>query len=395
MRITIHGPVRDTLAFIGHIRERNRIFVKTNPEPLGPGSMNELSLRLHPGVLRLRIDSLKEETEAVRTYRLIPKEKGEKIPPFRAGQYIGVHLSVDGIRVTRPYSISSSPDEAESGNYYDITVKKQETGFASPFIFRHWKEGSELLCSGPSGSFSYEPLRDGARVVCLAGGTGITPFRSIITDSLAHEQTEFVLFYGANCQEELLFLEDFEALGKAYPKRFTLIPVCVDADGWTGESGFLSGSLIRKAVPKPEEACYFICGPEAMKAYLAREMAGWGLRPRQVREERSEAAMPSAGVGWEEGSISIEVLIDGERTVIPALRGETVLAALERAGLNPPSLCRSGDCGWCRSRVIAGSFSVPGEGCRVRKADEKFGCFHPCISYPVSDMIISVPRNPI
>ena len=69
---------------------------------------------------------------------------------------------------------------------------------------------------------------------------------------------------------------------------------------------------------------------------------------------------------------------------------ETILTAMERAGLDVPSKCRAGGCGYCHSRLISGKFTIAGADKR-RLADSKFGFIHPCCSYPDSDMELDVP----
>ena len=77
---------------------------------------------------------------------------------------------------------------------------------------------------------------------------------------------------------------------------------------------------------------------------------------------------------------------------IPASARETLLVAMERAGIRAPAKCRAGGCGFCHSRLISGKFSIAGADKR-RLADEKFGYIHPCCTYPDSDMEIEVPRG--
>jgi ferredoxin len=76
---------------------------------------------------------------------------------------------------------------------------------------------------------------------------------------------------------------------------------------------------------------------------------------------------------------------------IPALENETLLSAMERAGLKAPSRCKSGSCGFCHSRLISGEYHVNKEHEYRRLADFKFGFIHPCCTYPESDMEIDVP----
>ncbi|MFH2112929.1 MAG: iron-sulfur cluster-binding domain-containing protein [Spirochaetota bacterium] len=389
--VTIHGPIRDTLSFVAHLRLRNRHFKAASASTLPVGAMNLLASALHPSALTLRVATVREETALVRTYRFVPALEGTSLPSFRAGQYLSIGDTINGVNAERPYSISCTPDESAAGNYYEITVKRKEDGFFSARILDTWKPGCTVRSSGPLGTFYYEPLRDGPELVCLAGGTGITPFRSIIGDALAHTDARFTLFFGVACPDELLFMRAFEALADHHPDRFRIMTVCADADDkWDGEKGFLSAALIRKNIPSIKGSCFFICGPEGLKRYFDDESRDWGLAPRQVRTENYGGGETLA----KDIPLAIEVRRDGETSTISADPAETILMALERAGLEPPSLCRSGDCGWCRSRLLEGEILVRPGANGVRMADGKFGYFHPCITYPKSPIIMRVSRNP-
>ena len=80
-----------------------------------------------------------------------------------------------------------------------------------------------------------------------------------------------------------------------------------------------------------------------------------------------------------------------QSTTIPARANESLLIALERAGIVAPSLCRSGVCSACRSQVLAGQTFTPAELDHRRAADREFGYVNTCIAYPLSDLTIKVP----
>ncbi len=77
--------------------------------------------------------------------------------------------------------------------------------------------------------------------------------------------------------------------------------------------------------------------------------------------------------------------------VIDAYQNETLIAAMERAGLPAPVRCKSGSCGYCHSRLVKGECTIPEKYDSRRAADLKFGFLHPCCTYPDSDMEIDVP----
>ena len=67
--------------------------------------------------------------------------------------------------------------------------------------------------------------------------------------------------------------------------------------------------------------------------------------------------------------------------------------AAERAGICVPERCRSGECGWCRSRLLSGSVYVPARTDGRRRADVAFGYIHPCASFAMSDLVLDVPNG--
>ena len=120
-----------------------------------------------------------------------------------------------------------------------------------------------------------------------------------------------------------------------------------------------------------------------------------GLPRRRVRHEAygeyhhadRDDGFPQDAVG-KTFQLTVE-LPDGQR-VIPAKSGESLLVALERAGIRAPSKCRSGECGFCRSRLGRGSVYVPSVIEYRRGADKKDGYVHPCCSFPTSDCQIFI-----
>ena len=66
---------------------------------------------------------------------------------------------------------------------------------------------------------------------------------------------------------------------------------------------------------------------------------------------------------------------------------------LERAGITAPSRCRSGECSWCRSKLVSGEVFVPEKTDGRRRADIEFGYIHPCASFPMSDIVLDVPNS--
>lgn len=88
---------------------------------------------------------------------------------------------------------------------------------------------------------------------------------------------------------------------------------------------------------------------------------------------------------------TLTVHMRDEVYTIPAMQNDTLLTAMERAGLNAPNKCRASGCGFCHSKWLAGEYHVAEGRDGRREADRKFGFIHPCVTCPLSDMEIDVP----
>ena len=350
---------------------------------------------LHPGVQNVVVTEIIEQ-EGAKTFRLEPDTGAgtKRLAPFTAGQYVCILLRLEGSVFTRPYAISSSPVDAYADKpFYTITVKGVKDGFASQHILKNWKVGEKVTITEPDGTFYHEPLRDAGKVIGLAGGSGITPFYSMaqaIRDG--KEDFDLTLIYGCRSEKEILFRDELDKIAKECSK-FNVVYVLSDEtkDGY--ESGFITADLIKKYSEGSEDYSLFICGPKAMYDFVRKETEKLGLPRRRVRYEapgeyknpENDADFPKDAVGK---TYNITVDTPDGRKIIPARSGESVLVALERAGIAAKSHCRSGECGYCRVRVKSGEYYAPKSYDHRKGADVKNNYIHACSAFPVSDLHI-------
>ena len=354
---------------------------------------NELAKALHPGVQHLKVAKVVEHSGDVKTFWLeADPEKGtQALAWFSAGQYLSVSLDVGPVKLTRPYSLSSSPREALEGRC-SLTIKRIEGGLATNYILDNWAVGTQVKASEPLGVFTYEPLRDAKTVIGVAGGSGITPFRSLakaIADG--DEDASMILLYGSRTLGDAVFQEELKALES---ERFKLVNVLSDEEKDGCEHGFITAELIRKYAPAGDYSI-FLCGPQAMYDFVDKEIAALGLRKKFIRHEMfGEFFNPGKEPDYPANvalSFRLTVRIAGtERTVI-APADTSVLRTLEANGITAPSHCRSGECGWCHSRLVSGEVYTPKSVDGRREADVLYGYIHPCCAFPLSDLTIEVP----
>ncbi len=344
--------------------------------------------RLHPERLSLQVADRVTETPSTKTFRLVSKD-GD-LPPFQAGQYISLFLEIAGIQTSRPYSISSPP---HSTDCYDITVRRVENGLVSNFLMDDVVIGDDLVSSGPAGHFYFNPLIHQRAMICFAGGSGITPFMSMIREIVeCGLDRSLTLFYGNKTTDDIIF---HEALGRI-SERFAniiYIPVIEEPSAdYAGECGLMTAELIRAVIDDMSGKSFFICGPQGMYDFCLPELEGLGIARRKIRQEMYGAPLDIwQDPGWPRAVdpdrlFSVQVK-NGKP--LKAKAGEPLLVSLEKCGTVVPSLCRSGECSMCRLKILSGKVFQPA-GVPVRKSDRQFGYVHSCAAYPLSDLEILI-----
>ena len=357
---------------------------------------NKIAKALHPEIQHLVVKEVIPFSDDVKTYTLVADNEAgtEALAYFSAGQYLSIRLKVGDIELTRPYSISSCPKDALDG-YYQLTIKRVEGGLASEYILDNWVEGTKVSTSAPQGTFTYERLRDAKTVIGVAGGSGITPFRSL-AKSIANGDEDFnlVLLYGSRTQLDILFLDELKAIENSCDK-FKLVNVLSEEKVEGEESGFITADLIKKYAPEGNYSI-FLCGPQGMYNFVDKEIEKLGLRQKFVRHELfGEYHNPEKLEGYPMDAVGktfkLTVTVCGVTSVVDCSANETMLSAMERGGILAPANCRSGECGWCHSRLVSGNVYVPKRGDGRRLADLDFGYVHPCMTFALGDCEIDVP----
>ncbi len=336
----------------------------------------------HPSVLHLTVSEIEPVSPIAKRIRLV-SDTGY-LPPFEAGQYINVFCEIDGVRTSRPYSLSSS---AKQRAYYEITVAAVEGGFVSGYLLRQLKVGDRLEANGPAGVFRYHPVFHSKRSVFLGGGSGITPFVSMIRTALeSGEDRDITLLYGSRTEELAMYHGELAAFAEGHPNfHYTLTLSDEEKEGM--EHGFIDAERIRAHVPDILDCTYYMCGPAVMMEFCRKALDELQIPGRSIRREvfgtrRDIWNEP----GWPEGMTGEELfqIKVGDQT-IEAKSGESVLTALERGGLRVNVCCRSGECSLCRVQLVSGKVFTA-QGTLLRYADELFGYIHSCKAYPISDL---------
>lgn len=177
---------------------------------------------------------------------------------YKPGQYVQIKFETDEGIDYRAYSMASNPDEHDE---IELNVKKIPEGLGSGYLHTR-KLGDAVEFSGPYGDF-YLQTDSQHKIVCVAGGVGLAPLKSIIAFWKSHGgHRKLELYYGARNVRELYDHELFLKL--AEDERFSYYPAISDEDpDWQGERGFIH-TVLERNLREGESSEAYLCGPPIM-----------------------------------------------------------------------------------------------------------------------------------
>ena len=184
---------------------------------------------------------------------------------FNPGQYLEwtlPHKKMDNRGMRRYFTIASSPTEKE----VMVGVKFYEKPSSYKQSLLSLNKGDEVIASQLAGDFIL-PKDKSKKLVFIAGGIGVTPFRSMIKYLIDNnEKRDIIFFYSNKNYKDIAYKEIFdEAVGKLKIKAiYCLNDLNSASPDWIGESGFITSEIIKKYAPDFAERMFYISGPRAM-----------------------------------------------------------------------------------------------------------------------------------
>ncbi len=253
------------------------------------------------------------------------RRDGGAFPPFSGGAHTVVEMQDGEITRLNPYSLMSNPADSST---YAISVRRDDVGRGgSLFMHRNVAVGDEMTITYPVNLFALD-LR-ARKHVFLAGGIGITPFMAMIAQ-LERSFQHWELHY-ASRNADLASYAD--TLTGKYPNN---VHIYHDDSGEAIDlKNLLNGQPLGTHV--------YVCGPAGMIKWVhaTAESAGWPAD--NVHSE--EFLAPQPGEPFQVRLCQSDIIVDvGEH--------ESLLEAIERAGVEAPFLCRGGACGQCETDVV-------------------------------------------
>jgi ferredoxin-NADP reductase len=252
---------------------------------------------------------------------------GAALPSWTPGAHIDLVL---GNGLIRQYSLCSSPKDAASWRVAVLREAKGRGG--SQFVHDELLVGTQVTVRGPRNHFEYLPA---PRYLFIAGGIGITPLLPMVA---AANQTgkPWQLTYGGRTRSSMAFLDE---LGE-YGDRVHVVP--------QDEFGLLDLPALVRGEDVDEDTLIYCCGPEALlhaveAVHHEHQLGSLRVERFSPREFAEPVSHDSFEVVLKRTGLSIEVGPD-----------ESILQAVEAAGLAVDFSCEEGTCGTCETAVCSG-----------------------------------------
>jgi ring-1,2-phenylacetyl-CoA epoxidase subunit PaaE len=345
-------------------------------------------------------DRKQETADTISIAFHVPDELHENYR-FQQGQYLTLRTHIDGVEIRRSYSICVGVSDYSLSRELRVAIKHVPGGTFSSHVHEHLRRGDSLDVMTPEGRF-FCPLSEESdkHYVAFAAGSGITPILSLMKTTLGTEaNSRFTLVYGNRNTQQILFLENIEALKNLYLSRVRLIHILSaqpqEVELFNGRiNAAKTQALLQTLIPPNTIDQVFICGPSSMIDDVEHALTTSGVNAGAVHAERfgvpvkeiihkpARKAPPSGKVA------TLQIRLDGTVRTMPfAFDGPALLDVALENGLDLPYACKGGVCCTCRAKVIEGEVRMA-KNYTLEKWEIEKGFVLTCQCHPVSDTVL-------
>ncbi len=313
---------------------------------------------------------------------------------YMPGQFINLELPVNGEKLLRTYTLSSSPSRPLS---ISVTVKAQKDSTGTRWMLDNLKVGDTLKAYGPGGIFSFMHY-PADRFLFIAAGSGMTPMMSMARWLFDNgEHTDIAIINCARRPSELLFANELRRMAQRVPDIKLSFVVGEDDPyaAWAGYRGRLNQLMLELMAPDYMEREIFCCGPAPFMKTVRDILNAAAFDMTHYHEEsfqapiREEEQIPEHDdvVPDEETRATIRFSKSGLDA--ECRETDTVLEVARANGLNIPSACQFGVCGTCKVRKTGGDVHMVHNG-GISDREIGQGYVLACCSRPIGAIEIEV-----
>ena len=273
----------------------------------------------------VRVTKVTDVTDKIKRFRF-ERIDGQPLPIFSGGAHIVVTMRDEGHTRRNPYSLMSVPHDPTA---YEISVLHVENSRGgSTFMHTGVKEGDEMTISQPVNLFPTD--HRGRKHILIAGGIGITPFLAMMAQ-FTRAHMPFELHYAMRSRshgaywQQLIDQYGSERIKVYFDEEKTFVPFAKILDN------------------QPLGTHLYVCGPGGMIDFCLRTAREAGWPKENLHSERFLAPPPGQ-------KFDAELVRSGKTVTVG--EHQSILEAIEEAGIDAPYMCRGGACGQCETGVV-------------------------------------------
>lgn len=310
---------------------------------------------------------------------------------YKAGQFLTLMPVIDGQKVRRSYSMSSSPNKDAS---IAVTVKRVPNGLVSNHLCDTLKVGDAIEVMEPMGHFVIEPNPTKSRIVVLfGGGSGVTPLMSIAKSVLPVEtHTQVYLVYGSRNEDSIIFKKQLDELEQQYSGRFKVVHILSQPSAaWTGYKNRINQASVEVLLKQDfainiVQAEYYLCGPAGMMEEVTTSLKTANVSDAQIHQEHFTSTHGGAAIVEEDEDDSLKeqtvtIQYEGNDYTVVVKPHETILDAALRDDIDLPYSCQAGMCTACLGKCTSGKVMMDEED-GLTDNEIKQGYILTCVAHP-------------
>ena len=209
---------------------------------------------------------------------------------FKPGQYFEwtvPHEDADAAGIRRYFTVASAPSNKE----IEIGVRFSPAVSSLKRRLLELKPDEEIIASQLAGDFVL-PADKSKRLVFIAGGIGITPFKSMIQYLIDNqEKRSITLFYSNRRPEDISYFNFLNEVSRDLKNELHINVIYALTDletvpvNWAGERGRISAEIIKKNVPDYETCLYYLSGPTAVVSSFKKILLQMGVKKDQIKTD--------------------------------------------------------------------------------------------------------------
>ena len=382
--------------------------------------------RWNKGNLTVNCVEIIDETGDAKTFRFVAK------PPvifsYQPGQFVTLSLDINGKKIKRSYSISSTPSRPHC---LEITVKRVPPptntpevppGLVSNWLHDHLQVGDQIEIKGPLGKFTCF-ANPAPKLLFISAGSGITPMMSMMRwayDTVA--DLDIVFVHSARTPKDIIFRKELELMATRRANFRLAITTTRSEPGqsWFGYQGRLDIQMLSSMASDFLERQVYVCGPNPFMAGV-KAMLQEALFPMENYYEESFGGAKKAATKSppkaESQSSAANIPVPAELSAPPKIESPSVstpkpaskgmavkfsqsgkeiscngslsiLDLAEEEGIEIDSSCRSGTCGTCKVKKLEGEIQYDGEPDALDDEEQEQGYILSCIAMPLGKVVI-------